>query len=124
MKIPNHPSASGFAAQIRLGFDLFHAVLYDMLVGFKSCHDTCNRTVLVQFQNKVGLLPHDVFVEVFNKGVGSASKIGHMKAEGLWTSDQLPGFPSHIRDDQLRRHTWQTYEKINLKEKPWEQTKV
>lgn len=50
--------------------------------------------------------------------------IKEMKAEGLWTSDQLPGFPSHIREDQLSRHTWQTYEKINLQAKPWKQTKV
>jgi NitT/TauT family transport system substrate-binding protein len=41
-----------------------------------------------------------------------------------WTSDKLPGFPKEARPDQLARHSWKTYEKIELKEKPWKPTKA
>jgi NitT/TauT family transport system substrate-binding protein len=50
--------------------------------------------------------------------------IKEMKAQGQWTSDQLPGFPNPVRPDQLKRHDWKTYEKINLQEKPWSATKI
>jgi NitT/TauT family transport system substrate-binding protein len=50
--------------------------------------------------------------------------IQEMKAKGLWTSAQLPGFPKEIRPDQLKRHSWKTYEKINLQAKRWRQTRV
>ncbi len=50
--------------------------------------------------------------------------ISEMKAEGLWTSDALPGFPKEARPDQLKRHSWKAYENIKLKAKPWKQTRV
>lgn len=50
--------------------------------------------------------------------------IKEMKASGQWTSDQLPGFPNEARPDQLKRHSWKEYEKIELKEKPWNASKV
>lgn len=50
--------------------------------------------------------------------------IKEMKAKGQWTSDKTPGFPKELRPDQLKRHTWKTYEKIELKEKPWKQSKA
>jgi NitT/TauT family transport system substrate-binding protein len=50
--------------------------------------------------------------------------IKEMKAKGQWTSDKLPGFPKEARPDQLKRHSWKTYEKIELKEKPWKANKA
>jgi hypothetical protein len=47
-----------------------------------------------------------------------------MKAKGQWTSDNLPGFPKEARPDQLKRHSWKNYEKIELKEKPWKASKA
>ena len=46
-----------------------------------------------------------------------------LKAKGQWTSDNLPGFPKEVRPDQLKRHSWKTYEGIKLQEKPWTPTK-
>ena len=50
--------------------------------------------------------------------------IKEMTAQGQWTSDRLPGFPTEARPDQLKPHSWKAYENINLKEKPWTPTKV
>ncbi len=50
--------------------------------------------------------------------------IKELKAGGQWTSDTLPGFPKAIRKDQTTRHSWKTYESINLVEKPWEPTRI
>jgi NitT/TauT family transport system substrate-binding protein len=50
--------------------------------------------------------------------------IKEMKAQGVWTSDKQPGFPKEIRPDQLKRHTWKTYEAAKFEEKPWSATKV
>lgn len=50
--------------------------------------------------------------------------IADLKAQGQWTSDQLPGFPNPARPDQTKRHSWKTYESINLAEKPWKATSV
>jgi NitT/TauT family transport system substrate-binding protein len=51
--------------------------------------------------------------------------IKEMKAQGLWTSDELPGFPELIREaDQVNRHSWETYKNIELSQKPWKQTKI
>ncbi|MEM5788901.1 MAG: ABC transporter substrate-binding protein, partial [Syntrophobacteraceae bacterium] len=50
--------------------------------------------------------------------------INDLKAKGQWTSDQLPGFPKEARPDQLQRHTWKTYENLDLKAKPWSPTRV
>lgn len=50
--------------------------------------------------------------------------IEEMKADGKWTSDVLPGFPNEVRPDQKQRHSWKTYEKINLTAKPWKQTRI
>ena len=41
-----------------------------------------------------------------------------------WTSEKLPGFPKEARPDQLKRHSWKDYEKIELKEKPWKPSKA
>lgn len=50
--------------------------------------------------------------------------IKELKAQGQWTSDQLPGFPKPARPDQTQKHTWKAYENINLQEKPWQPTKA
>lgn len=50
--------------------------------------------------------------------------IKDLKSQGQWTSDQLPGFPMPMRPDQTGRHTWKTYESINLVEKPWKATRI
>ncbi|NSW87121.1 MAG: ABC transporter substrate-binding protein [Syntrophobacteraceae bacterium] len=50
--------------------------------------------------------------------------INELKAQGQWTSDQLPGFPKEARPDQVKLHTWKTYENVDLKEKPWNPTKA
>jgi NitT/TauT family transport system substrate-binding protein len=50
--------------------------------------------------------------------------IKEMKAAGQWTSDQLPGFPKEARPDQTKKHSWKDYEKIELKEKPWNASKA
>jgi hypothetical protein len=34
--------------------------------------------VFVQLQNKIGLFSHDVAIEVFNKGIGTATEIGEV----------------------------------------------
>ncbi len=46
-----------------------------------------------------------------------------LKAQGQWTSDNVPGFPKEVRPDQLKRHSWKTYEGIKLQERPWTPTK-
>jgi NitT/TauT family transport system substrate-binding protein len=50
--------------------------------------------------------------------------IQDLKAQGQWTSGQLAGFPNPIRPDQTARHSWKTYENINLIEKPWQPTRI
>ncbi|HOI94739.1 MAG TPA: hypothetical protein PK250_08540 [Syntrophobacter fumaroxidans] len=50
--------------------------------------------------------------------------IKELKAQGQWTSEQLPGFPKEARPDQVKPHTWKTYEKIELKQKPWNASKA
>lgn len=50
--------------------------------------------------------------------------INDLKAQGQWTSSELAGFPNPARPDQTGRHSWKTYESINLAEKPWKATKI
>ncbi len=50
--------------------------------------------------------------------------IKELKAKGQWTSENLPGFPEAARPDQLKTHSWKTYENLELREKPWTPTKV
>lgn len=47
-----------------------------------------------------------------------------LEADGRWTSNRLPGFPKESRPDQLKPHTWKTYENIKLQMKPWQPTKI
>jgi len=48
--------------------------------------------------------------------------IREMQSQGVWTSEALPGFPKEMRPDQLTRHSWKTYETIQLKEQAWQPT--
>ncbi len=41
--------------------------------------------------------------------------IQELQSQQLWTSAALPGFPKELRPDQLKRHSWKTYENIKLK---------
>lgn len=50
--------------------------------------------------------------------------IKELKSKGQWTSDTLPGFPNPVRPDQTKRHSWKTYESLNLVEKPWQATRI
>ncbi len=47
-----------------------------------------------------------------------------LQEKGQWTSDRLPGFPNPVRPDQTARHSWKTYESLDLVEKPWNATRV
>ena len=47
-----------------------------------------------------------------------------LKAEGRWTSDKLPGFPTMPREDHKHRHNLKDYMNISLKQKEWKPTKV
>jgi NitT/TauT family transport system substrate-binding protein len=49
--------------------------------------------------------------------------IRDLRAQGRWTSENLPGFPQEVRSDQLKRHSWKKYEGIKLQERTWNTTK-
>lgn len=66
----------------------------------------------------------DKYVDDWANGGFLQLAIKELKAQGQWTSDQLPGFPNAARPDQAGRHSWKTYEKINLVEKPWTPTRI
>jgi NitT/TauT family transport system substrate-binding protein len=48
--------------------------------------------------------------------------IAEMKAQGQWTSDELPGFPLAVHPNQLKRHSWEDYKEAKLTLKPWQPT--
>jgi hypothetical protein len=47
-----------------------------------------------------------------------------LKAQGLWTSEKLPGFPVKHRPGQDKRHNLKDFANVKLKPKEWMPTKA
>ena len=93
-----------FPAQVTL--ELLQGVLNHILKCFEPSHDSCDGAVLIELQDEIGLVFHDVLVEMLDERVCSATEIRQVKAESVGpfpnefgrSQDLGPKAPVHIRE--------------------------